>query len=410
MSRANTFETPLLKKLSAIKSFVGRSGSNRPFSNKRSPEQPSTFSSRRLKSRSSGIQITRVGMWYAAACLVVGVAATNTGNNGLFLAVAMMLAAFGLAQILGWINVHRLELELDVHEEIFANRMTRFNVRLRNRSRLLPRWLLVISVQEDDMKTSGRARRHRTAPWLVPFLPADEQVEGRLEIIMRRRGPRRVQALQVSSLFPVGIFRKGRRYEQDFEVLVFPELFSSSGSRPEDVGDSGERSSLRAGQGHELYALRTYQSGDDPRSIHWKQSARQGSLIYQQRSREENRRLHIVFDNAVGPLETQEQETQFERLVSEAATCAVDHLNQGFEVALTTRDLRLGHASGLRQRLNILEALARIETTAENQTPLVDSDEKQGELRLVMKSGEISTPFTRGRGGKTSSFGKAGAA
>ena len=110
-------------------------------------------------------------MWYAAACLVVGVAATNTGNNGLFLAVAMMLAAFLLIQVMGWFNVHRLHLELDSHEEVFANRMARFNVRLRNRSRFLPRWLLVISVQQDDMKTSGRSRRHRTAPWLVPFFP-----------------------------------------------------------------------------------------------------------------------------------------------------------------------------------------------------------------------------------------------
>ncbi len=398
-------------RFSTFRSWASRSlSSGESFDLAASADHPSFSSARSLKSRSNGFQITRVGMWYTAACLVVGVAATNTGNNGLFLAVAMMLAALALIQIVGWVNVHRLHLKLESHEEVFANRMTRFNVRLRNRSRFLPRWLLVVSVQQDDMKTSGKSRRHRTAPWLVPYLPARSRDEGLLEIIMRRRGPRKIQALQVSSLFPVGIFRKGRRYEQDFEILVFPELFSSSLSRPEEVGDSGERSSVRAGQSHELYALRDYQSGDDPRNIHWKQSARQGSLIFQQRSRDENRRLHIIFDNAVGKLETDEQEKQFERLVSEAATSAVDHLSQGYEVALTTRELRLGYASGPRQRLNILEALARIEAVDEDHSPLIEAEETHGELRLAMKSGEIPAPFVAGRADGTGSIGKAGAA
>ena len=345
--------------------------------------------------------MTRVGMWYTAACIVVGVAATNTGNNGLFLATAMMLAAFVLTHWLGWLNVHGLDIELDCRDEIFANRLATLGVRLRNRGRFLPKSLLVVSVQEDDMQTSGRPRRHRTAPWLVPFLPARHEEQGELEVIIRRRGPRRIRAVQVTTLFPIGVFRKGRRYEQDFEILVFPELFHPSGQRHDEVGSSGDRSARRAGQSHELYALREYQNGDDPRGIHWKQTARQGELIYQQRSREENRRLRIVFDNAVGTLDSEEEVKRFERLVSEAATSAVDHLAQGYEVALTTRDTQLSYASGPRQRINILEALARVQTRPEEKKPLATDDERQGDLRLAMvamDTGAASSGLTQEAG------------
>src|SRR5581483_578512 len=86
--------------------------------------------------------------------------------------------------------------------------------------------------------------------------------------------------------------------------------------------------------------------GDDPRRIHWKQTARTGSMIFTEREAEEGRRLSIVFDNAVGELATPESRARFERLVSEAATAAVDYLGRGFEVELRTRDERLAFASG----------------------------------------------------------------
>src|SRR5687767_9120055 len=39
-----------------------------------------------------GIRITKVGLWYVLLTVLVGAAATNTGNNALYLVLAAMLA------------------------------------------------------------------------------------------------------------------------------------------------------------------------------------------------------------------------------------------------------------------------------------------------------------------------------
>src|SRR5207248_2851943 len=131
------------------------------------------------------------------------------------------------------------------------------------------------------------------------------------------------------------------------------ELFAAATLAPERASTRGEGYAQRVGWGHDLHSLRAFRSGDDPRRIHWKQTARTGNMIYTEREAEEGRRLSIVFDNAVGALATPEAAERFERLVSEAATAAVDYLQRGFEVELVTRDERLPFGGGGLQRRSI---------------------------------------------------------
>lgn len=338
--------------------------------------------------RSIGLQITRPGLWYVVAIVVVALAATNTGNNGLFLVVASLAAALVVAHLVATWNVRGFDLEVTARDELFANEVAKIDLAVRSRG-LLPRWLLIFTIDPSDVETRGeetrradRPRRRGTRPWLLSLLRPDEERRGTIEVLFRRRGPRRLRSVRVVSLFPLGLFRKGRSHPQDLEILVYPELFDSASERDHRAGSSGETPSRRPGFGHDLYALRAYRPGDDPRGIHWKQTARQRRLIVQQRETDENRRLAIVLDNAVGSLEPA-QEKRFERLVSEAATAAVHHLEQGFQVALTTRDVELPFAAGRRQRRLVLETLARLEARPRARLPL---GERQGaaHLRLAL--------------------------
>lgn len=334
-------------------------------------------------SRSDGLALTRVGVFYVAATIVLLAAATNTGNNGLFLVVATMIAVFLVSAWLARTNVRDLDLELDELGELYANSPCHLRFRLRHQGRLLPRWLLLLTIDPDDVEPPVRARR-RPSPILVPSLAPGEETRGRLELMMRRRGLRRVRAVHVVSLFPLGLFRKGRHLATDLEILVFPEIFGAALSRPAEAGRSGEETSRRPGWGHDLYALRDYRPGDDPRHMHWKQSARLGRLIFQQRQSEASQRLAIVFDNAVGPLDSEADRRRFERLVSEAATAALDFLDDGFEVSLVTRDVRLPFATGRRQRRHILEVLALVEALPAEARPLAAPLQASRSLELSM--------------------------
>ncbi len=328
-----------------------------------------------------GIRITKVGLWFVLLTLVVAIAATNTGNNALYMVLAVMLGTLLVSGVASRDNVRRLEVELEAPEEIFANRAFAVSFTLKSRSRFLPRWFLLFSVAR-----SGQ-------PLLIPFLPRRGRSVGKIELLLPTRGRHSYPFAHVSSLFPFGFFTKGVRYPVSLEMMVFPEIFPAAEAPPQGSSPQGEDTSRRSGWGHDLHALRVFRRGDDPRGIHWKQTARTGQLIYMERETERSRRLSILFDNAVGTLTDPALLARFERLVSEAATSALDHLGRGYAVELVTRDLILDFAGGPRQRLRVLEALALIapEARVAGAPPLASSDPRAPELRVHMEPERIAS-------------------
>jgi uncharacterized protein (DUF58 family) len=323
------------------------------------------------------IRPTKVGFWYILCAVLVGVAATNTGNNALYIVLAVMLGVLVVSGVVSRFNLRGLELELAAPHEVFARRPCHLRLSVKNRSRRLPRWLLVFSPGE------------RSQPLLVPYLPRAGGSRGFMETILPRRGRQRFPWVHVGSIFPLGLFHKGMRYRVDLDVLVYPELFPAGAAVPAGGADRNDGVRHRPGWGHELHSLRVFRQGDDPRGIHWKQTARTGDMIFTEREAEQGMRLSILFDNAVGPLATPPAQERFERLVSEAATAAVHHLGQGYEVELLARDLHLRAGSGRRQRDAILRALALLEPQPRRQEPLLTRDAGGVQLRLAMEPEEV---------------------
>lgn len=317
-----------------------------------------------------GIRITTVGLWYVLFTVLVAIAATNTGNNALYMVLALMFSVLILSGVASRENVRGLEAALDPPGEVFANRPFAVGFSLRSRARVFPRWFLLFTLSRSAQ------------PLLIPYLPRRGRSVGQLEVMVASRGVHRFPFVHVSSLFPFGFFRKGVRYRVDFEALVFPELFPAGGSHPREAEHAGDDTSRRSGWGHDLYALRPFRRGDDPRGIHWKQTARTGEIVFTERAAERSRRLSILFDNAVGELKDPAEQSRFERLVSEAATIAVDHLARGYEIELVTRDRTLGFAAGPRQRLAVLEALALVQPLPRGGEPLSSSDSRAPQIRV----------------------------
>lgn len=338
---------------------------------------PTLFRLRRQRSTPEGIRITTVGLWFVLLTILVAIAATNTGNNALYTVLALMFAVLIVSGVLSRQNVRTLSAELTAPDEIFANRPFSIGFRLESRSRLLARWFLLVSLDR------------RSRPLLIPYLPPRGRSAGQIETLLPRRGRHRFPFVHVGSLFPFGFFRKGERYRVDLEVLVFPELFAAGIVRTAGAAEQGQDTARKIGRGPGLHSLRGFRQGDDPRGIHWKQSARTGGLIFMEREAEESRRLSIVFDNAVGTLADEAAERRFERLVSEAATAALEGLARGFEVELVTRDGKTPYGSGARQRLAFLESLALIAPRPKSREPLAPSDPR---CRLVRF--EIDRPET----------------
>jgi uncharacterized protein (DUF58 family) len=330
---------------------------------------------RRWRSRPvpEGIRITKVGLWYVLFTVIVGVAATNTGNNALYMVLAIMLALLVVSGIVSRRNLRRLEVALEVRGDVYARRPATLEFRVTSRARWTTRWLLLVASEE-------------RGPWrLVAELSPGATAAGTIDRLFPRRGRQRLEALHVTSLFPLGLFRKGLRYPVASEVLVFPELFAPGDVELAPAGAAGDREASRAGWGHELHALRDFRQGDDPRGIHWKKSAQMRGLVYQEREAEETMRLSILLDNQVGVRRREGTAGRFEQLISEAATAAVDHLDRGFEVELVSRTARVEFGSGPVQRRRILESLALLDVVAGPTGPLICGDAAARQLRLCLE-------------------------
>lgn len=170
----------------------------------------------------------------------------------------------------------------------------------------------------------------------------------RLRVWARRRGRLRVALVEVSATDPLGLARLRVRTSTHVDVLVLPPLFPT-GHLPEALGDLGTHG-VRPGAGEPGGSLRDYRSGDAPRSIHWKQSARQGRLLVNvpESGGGTSHRLALVTDPAayggeragVGRREDsgsaeRGQDAEFERAVSVAATLVSQWCARGGEVSLT---------------------------------------------------------------------------
>lgn len=232
------------------------------------------------------------------------------------------------------------------------------------------------------------ATSRQGTPRLVPRLAGGGMARGALPVLFEQRGRHRIEDVHLSSHYPFGFFRKGVRQRVELELLVYPQIFDASPKLPEQDAPRGELEAPRPGRGHELFTLREFRAGDDPRHIHWKQTARTGETVVVVHETERGRRLSIVLDNGVGGLDEPARRARFERLVSEAATAAVEGLRRGLEVELVTRDERIPFGAGVGQRRRILESLALIEPTQPGGEPLVIPG-GQRRLQLALRPEEM---------------------
>ena len=296
------------------------------------------------------IRITNFGLGYILLCLIVAIAATNTGNNGLYLVLAGMLAAMTVSGVLSRRNVRGVSCEIEPMGEVLATRSAFLKVRLENRMRVGTAQALFF-LQEG---LPGPL-------WIDPLKPGEKReilVEGRFP----RRGVVRVPDAGLLSRFPIGLFRKYRRASLPRELVVLPlPEPAPAPEAPIDDARTGRPHASRRGGGFDIRTLREFAPGDDPRDMHWKQSARMRRWIVREREAERGRAIVLAVENALPDPADPSALEQFEHVVSRAAGQALVLLARGGEVGLQARGVLVAPRGGSGQRLRLLEALARLE-------------------------------------------------
>ena len=275
------------------------------------------------------LMLTIPGFIVIAVALSFGVAAYNTSNNILFIALSLLLACMVFSGILSWLNLRHLSWRLSVQAPLRAGLDHPVAIELFNGKRLLPSYGVWFDVAvQNDPKLVRLPLRERLDPQVSTALgwtlrPAQR---GRLVVAVNR----------AVSLFPFGFLKKVLASPLKREVLVWPAPVEYqrfpvvAWSQPGQV----ERS-RRLGAGGDLLALRNYVHGDSQRQVHWKASARLGRLMVRQYAAETQTGYVLWVRTAA---EDWPRPEQFELMCSLAATLAEDFFRAGRLVAVALED------------------------------------------------------------------------
>ncbi len=136
-------------------------------------------------------------------------------------------------------------------------------------------------------------------------------------------------------MLPLGFFLKSKTLVVDEPVLVYPRLLSRASLSVRRGGGRRAPDALESsGREGDVTQLREFREGDDVRALHWKQTARQQTLVVVERQRAAEKAVYYVVDPRLEDPEDPIQRERFERLVSEAATGVVRRLREGIPVGL----------------------------------------------------------------------------
>jgi len=312
-------------------------------------------------------KITREGWIYIGGVIVVALAALNTGNNLLFLILASLIATILMSGILSSITLTGVAMRLELPEHIFAGQPVRAQVELENEKLTLPSFSL--RVEAVKTKKSPAAALLET-PVYFPYLPKRERVRQSVPITFARRGAYRQDAFRIVTRFPFGFLQKARRLELHSEALVYPSVEPTHDFFEVLPALQGALESLNKGRGQDLYALRDYVPTDSARHVHWKASARLGSLMVREFTREEDCRVLLVLDPHVSGVGATPRDTaqkaavlavvpeHFERAVNLCAAIAWHFFDRNAHLQFRTAGLETPLAPADENIFHILRHLA----------------------------------------------------
>ncbi|MBI3896378.1 MAG: DUF58 domain-containing protein [Acidobacteria bacterium] len=337
-------------------------------------------------------RLTREGMFFIIFIFILAIAGLNTGNNLLYLILASLLAAILMSGVLSLAVLTGMELEVLLPTHVFARRPVPARIRLTNQKKLLPSFSILLSGGKEEEKGKKKQKHSKKTetepspfpsdrqilqrPLYFPFLPAKRSIIRSLELQFPLRGLYREESFSMSTRFPFGFLEKTLHLPVSQTLWVYPAVEPTEEFYEILPMLAGELEALQKGRGHDLYSIRDMVSTDSARHVDWKASARTGEWKVREFTREDERRLQIILDPRVGPLDSKSLE-QFERAV-EFCACLAWHFHEiDAQLQFVCGDFHTPMARANELIYEILQFLAAVEPSGEvpHDLPALAADE-----------------------------------
>ena len=289
------------------------------------------------------LRVPFAGRAFLLVTLGVGVAAVNTGNNLLYLAVSLNLSLILLSGVLSEGTLRHVTLKVRLASEAFAGGGTFLAVTCSAEAKRFPGISLVAilragvdsaTVRFPDIAPGTSATR------VVPFRPSQR---GEVDSIRA----------SLSTRFPFSLFEKSVELDVPARILVYPRP-APPAARGEDlpVAVPSGRPFLSGRVGAFPRGVREHLPADPVRDIHWKATARRGRWMVKEREGEATPAIDLRVEAGGTP-------EAFEDRISDACGAVLELERRAVPFRLRIGDRLCAEAHDPDRRSKALEALAK---------------------------------------------------
>ena len=335
---------------------------------------------------------TRAGKWILGIAVALGLAAFNTGNNLLFFGWGLSLSAILVSGLLSESTLRSVSVVLGRTGELRVGQRGGLAVRMTSASARMPAFGVEVAARvrapraidlDDDEPgalLAGSAYELRLSP--------GESRDVDVDFVPRRRGAHSLTVLEARTAYPFGFFEKARTFPQEPapRLVVLPARVDVAALARTLLSRLGEAPSRRVGAGDELFGLRPFRQGDDPRRIAWRRTARTGRAVVREDEAASSRDvlLDLVLPSSSA------SSGAIEDAIASCASLAEDLLAAQHAVGLRAPGVLVEPAPGARQRSALLVALALLDPRA----PVPDAGRAGRSARVAVVGAGQAAPST----------------
>jgi|SRR5579872_1193091 len=270
-------------------------------------------------------QVTRTGLLFTAATLLVALAAFVSANNLLFLTLAAMLATLMISGFVSKLSLSGLELDFNLPEHISAGRKLSGRIVIRNIKGFMPSFSIHLTAQANSGLRS---------PLYFPIIPASSTINEPVELYFDRRGSYRENSFRFATRFPFGFAERRTSVLLRREVVVYPSVDPQPGFEELLISLAGEIDSWFRGHGHDFYRIRPYEAFESARHVDWKATAHTGDLQVREFAKEQEQAVALFLDLDIA----EGHEAWFENAVECCAYLAWNMAQRGARLRFNTQD------------------------------------------------------------------------
>jgi len=278
---------------------------------------------KRLRRRQMRASIPYEGLAYMVILIMLMSGALLGKSNMLLLVFAFMAGPWIVNGALCYNLLRGVDLRRRAPKNVMAGEPFSVEVIVSNSKRFLSSWVLSVT---DFVQHQHEQVRPRI---LFTRVPARSERSAHYQARLMHRGRYQLGPLRVSTRFPLGLAERSLIIQEEGEILVYPHLGELSPMwmrQTQQARELVQQSFTRRGSfDDEFHRLREYRNGDDPRSIHWRTSARQNELMVREfhQSREDD--LGILLDLWIPSRPSVNDYRRVEYAISFAATVGYQH-------------------------------------------------------------------------------------